>query len=135
MLQPTVIHKYANYFVSFSQLFVRVVVFLPVFLGDLLHAFINDLPLPDIISSSLRPGTVLSEEVKQRFLVVVHFFDIWHRAKKIGEDLRKEGIKAKQRPLLKWVNSITNHFWFSAENCEGSVTVMKVGISFTNDSL
>ena len=33
--------------------------------------------------------------------------------------------------LAQWIEPIRNHFWHSAETCDGDVTKLKVGISQT----
>ena len=56
--------------------------------------------------------------MRDNYPSVQHSYDIWH----FGKSLRKKFKKAsKKNPkIASWENSLVNHFWWSAQNCNGN---------------
>ena len=70
---------------------------------------------------NLNVGTLANDRHKQisAFLRadypnINHQFDIGHVSKSVTKKLTKEGIK---NSLLPWIQSISNHLWWSAQSC------------------
>ena len=47
-----------------------------------------------------------------------HQFDVWHLAKNISKKLREKAKKKTCSELMEWINSVTNHLWWSAATCD-----------------
>ena len=54
-----------------------------------------------------------------------HQFDVWHVSKSITKKLVKKGAVKGCGALLKWVKSISNHFWWSVQTCEGDAQILR----------
>ena len=46
--------------------------------------------------------------------------DVWHAAKNLAKELREASSRRDTRPLAVWIDSIKNHFWWCAQNADGS---------------
>lgn len=66
-------------------------------------------------------GSIMKKEHKD----IQHQFDLWHLVKSV---LKKLWAKSKQKgygELAPWIQSISNHLWWCAANCEGSVQKLR----------
>lgn len=64
--------------------------------------------------------------MRVEFPEITHQFDLWHFCKSIIKKIVIAcGKKKKFAPLLGWLQSIKNHFWWCAESCEGNVDMLK----------
>ncbi|XP_033101507.1 uncharacterized protein LOC117104760 [Anneissia japonica] len=65
----------------------------------------------------------IAKTMREKYSDVRHEYDIWHLAKSI----RKKLVKAcgKHQEIRPWQKAIINHFWWSAETCNGSYTQFK----------
>lgn len=57
---------------------------------------------------------------------ISHQFDVWHMAKGITKKLSAAAKRKECHDLLPWVKSVSNHFWWCADTCNGSATQLKV---------
>lgn len=64
--------------------------------------------------------------LRVEYPTIIHQFDLWHLVKSIVKKIVKIcGKKKDLAPLLEWLHSISNHFWWCAESCEGNVEVLR----------
>lgn len=64
--------------------------------------------------------------MRVEFPAITHQFDLWHFCKSIIKKIVKACGKKKQNtPLLCWLQSIKNHFWWCAESCRGNVVLFR----------
>ena len=62
-----------------------------------------------------------------------HHIDPWHFSKNVQKKLRTSSKKKGCEKLGQWVPSITNHFWWSIETCQGDAENLKERwLSITN---
>lgn len=71
----------------------------------------------------------MREEQKEK----KHHIDPWHAIKNVTKKLYASSKKKGCEKLSQWVLSITNHFWWSMETCEGDADSLKEKwLSITN---
>lgn len=71
----------------------------------------------------------MREEEKQK----KHHIDPWHACKNVTKKLRAVSKKKGSEKLGEWIPSITNHFWWSIETCNGDADTLKEKwLSITN---
>lgn len=63
--------------------------------------------------------------LKKKFPFVVHQFDVWHLAKSIRKKLHNVSRKRLNSDLSAWNQSITNHLWWCAANCQGDPDLLE----------
>ncbi|KAK1906064.1 putative chemoreceptor glutamine deamidase CheD 1 [Dissostichus eleginoides] len=64
--------------------------------------------------------------LRVEFPEMTHQFDLWHFCKSIIKKIINAcGKKKAFAPLLGWLQSISNHFWWCAESCQGNVEILK----------
>ncbi|XP_064631695.1 uncharacterized protein LOC135489984 [Lineus longissimus] len=93
-----------------------------------LRECLNNLKKWDINISILATDrhTVIRKIMRVEFPEIAHQFDLWHFCKSILKKITKAcGKKKPLAPLLEWMQSISNHFWWSAESCNGSVDILQ----------
>ena len=56
---------------------------------------------------------------------ICHQFDIWHVSKNIKQKILKASKKKSCSILIKWLNSICNHFWWACTTCEGNEILLQ----------
>ena len=56
--------------------------------------------------------------MKKEFPTVNHQYDVWHVSKNVKKKLVAKAIKTECAPLLPWIQSISNHLWWSCATCE-----------------
>ena len=62
-----------------------------------------------------------------------HHIDPWHACKNVQKKLSASSKKKHCEKLSQWVPSITNHFWWSIETCQGDAEILKEKwLSITN---
>ena len=62
-----------------------------------------------------------------------HHIDPWHACKNVQKKLRASSRKKGCEKLSQWIPSITNHFWWSIETCQGDPENLKEKwLSITN---
>ena len=55
--------------------------------------------------------------LKAAYPSINHQFDVWHLSKSVRKKLVKAGSKRGHDTLLLWIQSISNHLWWSAKTC------------------
>ena len=59
--------------------------------------------------------------MKNKFPEICHQFDVWHLAKSVSKKLVAASKRKDCQDLGQWIKAITNHFWWCADTCNGSV--------------
>jgi hypothetical protein len=78
------------------------------------------------IRNALRSrNTVVDDKVVQRFRVITHRLDVWHKAKAVQARITAAGQKKTCRNLLSWSSAVRNHFWYACEMCAGNSVLLK----------
>ncbi len=54
---------------------------------------------------------------------LMHQFDVFHVAKSITKSLRQVAQKKSNEQLLPWIQSVSNHLWWSCKTCQGDELV------------
>ena len=83
----------------------------------------------DTVASSVKRAVsgrqiAVTHDLLQSVRKVKHYFDVWHRAKKISARLKECAAKKKMMPLREWIPSVRNHFWFCSRACNGDADVL-----------
>ena len=75
--------------------------------------------LTNVLSSGLQIDSIATDRdtsvgalMKTKY---PHQYDIWHVAKSIGKKLVQKGKTKKCETVLSWVQFITNHLWWCAQ--------------------
>ena len=86
--------------------------------------FLIDQEIPVRCLSTDRHPTV-SSNMKKLYPAIKHQFDTWHLAKSV---VKKFTAKAKIKgcnDLHQWIQSVSNHLWWSASTCDGDTYLLK----------
>ena len=86
--------------------------------------FLIDQEIPVRCLSTDRHPTV-SSNMKKLYPAIKHQFDTWHLAKSV---VKKFTAKAKIKgcnDLHQWIQSVSNHLWWSASTCDGDTCLLK----------
>ncbi|KAL7392157.1 hypothetical protein ABVT39_020138 [Epinephelus coioides] len=59
--------------------------------------------------------------MREEYGNIKHEYDLWHIVKSVKKSL----LKCHNEDLLEWSRMITNHLWYCAGSCDGSVTKLK----------
>ena len=62
--------------------------------------------------------------MKAAYPNISHQFDVWHLSKSVIKKLTKVGIKKGHSAILPWIQSISNHLWWSAATCNSDPKVL-----------
>ena len=65
----------------------------------------------------------ITPELKTTYPSIIHQFDVWHLSKWVTRKLSKKA--QKHAPLLKWVQSVSNHLWWCSQSCEGDADLLQ----------
>ena len=66
----------------------------------------------------------ITARMRSDFPNIVHQYDVWHLAKSVTKKLTKKAKKKCNEELLPWIQSISNHLWWSVATCDGDISVM-----------
>ena len=71
--------------------------------------------------------------MREESKTIKHHIDPWHTCKNMNKKIRAVAKKKDCHKLDPWIQSITNHFWWSMQTCEGNAEIIKEKwISITN---
>jgi hypothetical protein len=62
--------------------------------------------------------------LKNKYPMISHQFDVWHVAKSIRKKLVSVSHKKVNSDLTPWAQSICNHLWWCAGNCNGDADLL-----------
>ena len=54
-----------------------------------------------------------------------HQFDVWHLANSVTKQLTETAKKKDRSELSPWIKSVSNHFWWCADTCEGDKELLR----------
>ena len=61
--------------------------------------------------------------MKNDYSFIEHQYNVWHLAKRVVKKLMQKG-KQKHCEQLPWMQSISNHLWWSVQTCNGDVQLL-----------
>ena len=67
----------------------------------------------------------VTSEMRKKYPRIKHQYDVWHMAKWVVKKLTQKAKKKKCQGLLPWIQSISNHFWWSVATCHGNYDELK----------
>ena len=62
--------------------------------------------------------------MKNDYSFIEHQYDVWHLAKCVVKKLTQKGKQKHCEQLLPWIQSISNHLWWSAQTCNGDAQLL-----------
>ena len=62
--------------------------------------------------------------MKNKYSYIEHQYDVWHLAKSVVKKLTKKGKQKHCEQLLPWIQSISNHLWWSVQTCNGDAQLL-----------
>ena len=68
--------------------------------------------------------TQITSELRKKYPSIIHQYDVWHLSKWVTKKLTKKAKKKGNEILLKWVQSVSNHLWWSAQTCNRDPEVL-----------
>ena len=69
--------------------------------------------------------TSIASTMQKDYSHITHQYDVWHLSKSILKKLRKKAKLKKNQDLNHWLQSISNHLWWSAATCNGDVVLLR----------
>ena len=67
----------------------------------------------------------ITARMRTEFPKIIHQYDVWHLSKSVTKKLTKKAKKKCNEELLSWIQSVSNHLWWSVATCDGNTSVMK----------
>ena len=67
----------------------------------------------------------ITARMKSEYPNIKHQYDVWHLAKSVTKKLTKKAKKKCNEALTPWIQSISNHLWWSVGTCDGNPEVLK----------
>ncbi|XP_063967630.1 uncharacterized protein LOC135157074 [Lytechinus pictus] len=67
----------------------------------------------------------IAKMMREVFPQVCHQYDIWHVTKSIKKKLIEKAKQKDNEVLWPWTRSITNHLWWSTENCDEDEVMLR----------
>ena len=67
----------------------------------------------------------VNKEMDRNHPDLIHQFDVWHFAKNIRKRLSEKAKLKQYADLQPWIQSITNHLWWSSATCNGDAKLLK----------
>lgn len=67
----------------------------------------------------------ISSIMKKDYPDMKHSWDMWHGSKNLGKKLCAAAMEKGNNKLKPWISDIVNHFYYSAENCQGSEMLLQ----------
>ncbi|XP_070548761.1 uncharacterized protein [Ptychodera flava] len=88
--------------------------------------------LDRILTDEVKVSTVATDRhlqiantMKKDYPEISHQFDVWHVAKSITKRLTEYTKRKKYKDLKPWVQSVSNHLWWSAATCDGNPDILR----------
>ena len=78
----------------------------------------------DIISVATDRHTGVASLMKKCYPHIEHQYDVWHMAKNVTKKLTKKAKAKHCGQLFPWIQSISNHLWWSAQSCKGDAQLL-----------
>lgn len=68
----------------------------------------------------------VNKEMNTNYKDLSHQFDVWHFAKNIKKRLAEKAKLKKHADLQPWIQSVSNHLWWSAATCGEDAGLLKL---------
>ena len=69
--------------------------------------------------------TVITSAMAKEFSHIKHHYDVWHVSKSVVRKLNKKAKLKSSQDLFRWIQSVSNHLWWSAATCNGDVRLLR----------
>lgn len=69
--------------------------------------------------------TQITAELRKKYPSIIHQYDVWHLSKWVTKKLSKKAKKKGNEDLIKWIQSVSNHLWWSAKTCNGDPEMLQ----------
>ena len=69
--------------------------------------------------------TQVTAQMRKKYPSIVHQYDVWHLSKWVTKKLSKKAKKKSCAELAPWIQSVSNHLWWSIQTCGGNPEVLK----------
>lgn len=69
--------------------------------------------------------TSITSTMQKEYSHITHQYDVWHLSKSIVKKLHKKAQLKKNEDLNNFIQSISNHLWWSAATCNGDVVLLR----------
>ncbi|XP_062517566.1 uncharacterized protein LOC134192823 [Corticium candelabrum] len=66
----------------------------------------------------------IAATMRKKYPNIDHQFDVWHVSKGIAKKLTQKGKSKRCTKLLPWIQSISNHLWWSSQSCDGDSQIL-----------
>ena len=67
----------------------------------------------------------ITATIRKKYPDIRHQYDVWHVSKGVAKKLTKKGKAKACSKLLPWIQSISNHLWWSSESCNENAQILK----------
>lgn len=67
----------------------------------------------------------ITSAMDKEYSHIKHQYDIWHLSKSIVKKLNKKAKVKKYADIASWIQSMSNHLWWSAATCNGDVKLLR----------
>ena len=72
-----------------------------------------------VASTATDRHTGVASLMKKEYSFIEHQYDVWHMAKSVTKKLTKKAKAKYCGQLYPWIQSISNHLWWTAQTCDG----------------
>ena len=69
--------------------------------------------------------TVITSTMAKDYPHIKHQYDIWHLSKSVVKKLNKKAKLKSCQDLSHWIQSVSNHLWWSEATCNGDVKLLR----------
>jgi len=69
--------------------------------------------------------TVITSTMAKDYPHIKHQYDVWHVSKSVVKKLNKKAKLKSCQDLSRWIQSVSNHLWWSAATCNGYVKLLR----------
>ena len=69
--------------------------------------------------------TQITSELRKKYPAIIHQYDVWHLSRWVTKNLSKKAKKKGNEDLTKWIQSVSNHLWWSAQTCNGDPELLQ----------
>ena len=69
--------------------------------------------------------TQITSELRKKYPAIIHQYDVWHLSKWVTKKLSNKAKKKGNEDLTKWIQSVSNHLWWSAQTCNGDPELLQ----------
>ena len=69
--------------------------------------------------------TVITSTMAKDYPHIKHQYDVWHVSKSVVKKLNKKAKLKSCQDLSRWIQSVSNHLWWSAATCNGDVKLLR----------